>query len=286
MSLTISSLDDQKRALSLIYDTGIVFLTYGILWALVVFLGGFDVHPAAPLNAIKAYKASWPDWFLWSMGGSAIAGALLFGVNPYRRGGNYGGAHFATEKEISKDLKLRGDTGLILGIHRRDYLRMDEPLSVLIYAPPGSGKTAGVIIPSLLSCGNSALVHDPKGELHDKTAGFRMRNRQRIIRFEPAAAVSAKWNPLGKEELPETLREKVSYIDRIANTLVNAGKQGDDYWTREARSPFVFFSLFPTHRDGETSLPAVRELALSQADPQGFVAELLENTPGVAATGH
>jgi type IV secretory pathway TraG/TraD family ATPase VirD4 len=169
--------------------------------------------------------------------------------------GIYGGAHFASEKEIRRDLKLRGGKGLILGIHKGEYLRMDEPLSVLIYAPPGSGKTAGVIIPSLLSCGNSALVHDPKGELHDKTAGFRMRNRQRIIRFEPAAAVSAKWNPLGKEELPDSWRERVSYIDRIANNLVNTGKQGDDYWTREARSLFVFFALYLTHRDGETSLP-------------------------------
>ncbi|SEP43172.1 type IV secretory system conjugative DNA transfer family protein [Nitrosovibrio sp. Nv6] len=281
MSLAISSLDDQKRALSLIYDTAIMFGTYAVLWGLVVFLGGFDPHPAAPLNAIKAYKASWPDWFLWSIGGSAIAGAVMFGVNPYRRGGNYGGAHFAGEKEIRNDLKLRGDEGLILGTHRSEYLRMDEPLSVLIYAPPGSGKTAGIIIPSLLSCGNSALVHDPKGELHDKTAGFRMRNGHRIIRFEPAAAGSARWNPLGKDELPETWSERISYIDRIANSLVNAGKQGDDYWTREARSLFVFFSLFLTFRDGETSLPGVREFALSQADPQGFVADLLENTPGL-----
>jgi type IV secretion system protein VirD4 len=206
---------------------------------------------------------------------------LLFGGNPYRRGGTYGGAHFASEREIRNDLKLRGDQGVILGIHRNEYLRMNEPLSVLVYAPPGSGKTAGIIIPSLLSCGNSALVHDPKGELYDKTAGFRMRNKQHIIRFEPAAAISAKWNPLGKEELPETWSERISYIDRIANNLVNAGKQGDDYWTREARSLFVFFALFLVFRDGESSLPGVREFALSQADPQGFVADLLENTPGL-----
>jgi type IV secretion system protein VirD4 len=279
MSGAISSLDDQKQALSLVYDTAAVFITY-TLWVLVVVLyGGLEWHPAAPFNAIKQFRLNWPEWFAYASGGSLIAGALVFGLNPFRRGGSYGGAHFASEKEILKELKLRAATGLILGVLNGKFLRTDEPLSVLIYAPPGSGKTAGIIIPSLLSCNYSALVHDPKGELHDKTSGLRAQHGQRIIRFEPAGEGGAAWNPLAASEMPESWGNKIAHVDRIAASIVVAKKGDDeDYWTREARSMFVFFTLFLLHRDGETSLPAVRSFALAQGDPQAFIADLLDNT--------
>ncbi len=275
----LSSLDDSKRALALVYDALAVVLTYAAWWAAVVLIGDLAPHPAAPLNAIKAFKLDWPSWYVWATGGALTFGALAFGLNPFRRGGSYGGAHFATRKEIRKDLKLRDREGVILGIEGGQYLRTNEPLSVLIYAPPGSGKTAGIIIPSLLSCSNSALVHDPKGELYDKTAGFRAKSGHKVYRFEPAAEDSTGWNPLGKGELPDSWAAVLSHVDRIGTSIVMAGKSGDDYWTREARSVFTFFCLYLIHRDGETSLPDIREFALSKSDPQGFVAELLDSNP-------
>ena len=42
-------------------------------------------------------------------------------------------------------------------------------------APPGSGKTAGMIIPNLLSVLNSCVTLDIKGELYKKTAGYRQK---------------------------------------------------------------------------------------------------------------
>lgn len=281
MSAALSSTTENRRALGLVFDLVAIVSTYALWVAAVVVAGDQPLHAAAPLNALKAYKLQPPSWYLWCTGVAFLLGAVVFGLNPFRRGGSYGGAHFATEKEIRANLKLRSSSGLIMGQLNGQYLRTDEPLSVLIYAPPGSGKTAGVIIPSLLSCGNSALVHDPKGELHEKTAGFRAKQGHTIWRFEPAAAQSHGWNPLGKGELPEAWAGQVAHVDRIAASLMHAGKDELDYWTREARSMFVFFTLFLIFRDGETSLPAVRAFALAQQDPQAFIAGLLDDNPGL-----
>lgn len=277
----IASETASRKALGLLYDALALVSTYCVWWGSVVLVGNRPASFAAPLNVFRGFSQSPPDWFLACTAASLIAGALLFGLNPFRRAGGYGGAHFATDHEIRQQLRLRSRTGLILGEANGEYLRTDEPLSVLIYAPPGSGKTAGLIIPSLLSCGNSALVHDPKGELHEKTAGFRSRQGHTIWRFEPAATQSHAWNPLGKGELPPTWAGQVAHVDRIAASLIFGGKDETDYWTREARSMFMFFSLFLIFRDDETSLPKVRAFALAQQDPQDFIAGLLDNTPGL-----
>ncbi len=47
------------------------------------------------------------------------------------------------------------------------------PLSALVVAPPGTGKTSGIILPNLFTVPNSTLALDIKGELYAKSAGYR-----------------------------------------------------------------------------------------------------------------
>ena len=102
---------------------------------------------------------------------------------------DYGSASFAKENDFER-MGINHKEGLILGtlMHKGEYklIRATKPLSSLVVASPGSGKTAGIIIPNLLSVPNSCIVTDIKGELYAKTAGYRQKHFNNEIQlFSP-----------------------------------------------------------------------------------------------------
>lgn len=255
--------------------------------------GGIQFSLYAPLLIIKQFP--WPAWLQHSFLGSLCFAGLLLVFNPFsfnRAKDEYGGAHFADKREIKKQgLLSRG--GLIIGMKRfglgRRFLRLDAPLSVLIHAGPGSGKTAGIILPALLSCNHSAVVHDSKGEICDLTHGYRS-TFSHIIKFAPGEQESAAWNPLAASELPQkpveaapgldawrVWWEKVeTAVERLAVSLLPPEKEGDDHWTRSARSIFTFWALLEIYEHGETSIPSILKRAL-MGNRQGLIEEALIN---------
>lgn len=254
-------------------------LAFGCLMVVFWHFAGIPLEPTATVGAIrslvKARIFNWPLWAGVGAAGSLSLGALFALFNPFTSpDSSYGNAHWASEKEVKK-LGLRASSGMILGMLRGGYIRVSDPLCALIYAPPGSGKTAGAVIPTLLSCSNSMIVHDPKGELLDKT-GPRRSLAGKVIKFAPGEAESAKWNPFSRRELPRDWADIQTAIDRIANSLF-LGKDEGDFWTLEARSIFMFWALFLVHKNGETSFPEILEKALETSDPQGLIAESLDN---------
>ncbi|MGL2341890.1 type IV secretory system conjugative DNA transfer family protein, partial [Helicobacter pylori] len=86
-------------------------------------------------------------------------------------------------------LGVQFDNGFILGKFGFPKLRnvcYDKPLGAMIVAPPGAGKTACVALPNLLTLPNSCIITDIKGELRDKTAGYRQKFlNNRILIFNP-----------------------------------------------------------------------------------------------------
>lgn len=105
--------------------------------------------------------------------------------NRYRQTPNiFGDARWAKEEDINEmakrdligfeDAKLPEQKLFILGKFKDRLLRMGETLSVLLLAPPGTGKSVGFIVPSIVELdGASIFVHDQKPELWDMTAGHR-----------------------------------------------------------------------------------------------------------------
>ena len=270
-----------KSTICKLMDFSTILVFYLIFWAGVVFFGELplsldNLYLNAPLLALKKLSFPYPDWFQYSFLGALGVAAFVPILNPFRtKSGLYGSAHFAVEKEI-KQMGLRDKTGLILAVKGRDYIRTNEPLSCLIYAPPGSGKTAGIIIPSLISCSNSAIVHDPKGELYAKT--HRRRSEfSKIIKFSPGEAGSLQWNPLSKEELPSQWEDIENHVDRISSTVIpDNPKNPGDHWPRAARNFFMFWALFLIHRDGETSLPSILEEPLKTSSVQDSIAVIID----------
>ena len=103
------------------------------------------------------------------------------------------------------------------------YVRHSSPeaaLSMLLTAPPGGGKTAGFAIPTILSHDKSSMViHDIKGELYEKTAGYR-KTIGPVVRMAWSDALGACFNFISPTHaLPGSKRYRV--LKPKLNELLN-----------------------------------------------------------------
>lgn len=116
--------------------------------------------------------------------------------------------------------------GWLDGKGRMHYLRHDGPEHVLTYAPTRSGKGVGLVIPTLLSWGQSAVITDLKGELWALTAGWRQQHaKNKVLRFEPAASTgSVCWNPL--DEIRICTENEVGDVQNLATLIVDPDGKG------------------------------------------------------------
>ena len=129
-------------------------------------------------------------------------------------------------------------------------LKMDECLSALLLAPAGTGKTVGVVIPTVLDNDNvSMIINDPKVELVPKTSAYRASVGPTFIfnwaeRDEPERGIYyPSWNPLSPENMPTEAEAKTTYIQTIVNSLV-AENVKDPHWSNTARAALTGFINF------------------------------------------
>jgi type IV secretion system protein VirD4 len=90
----------------------------------------------------------------------------------------FGDTRWADESDIEKMSKkdLIGFDGnlFVVGKFKDKFIRMKETLSVLLLAPPGTGKTVAFIVPSTVLMDKSCiLLNDQKPELFHMTSGHR-----------------------------------------------------------------------------------------------------------------
>lgn len=135
-------------------------------------------------------------------------------------------------------------TMILLGKWKNKLVRMTDSLSVLCVGGIGTGKTAGIIIPNILTLDDCCLmIHDLWGTIYDKTAGYRAKLGPVIrVCFEGIDKPDKNvffptWNPLGEGELPPPSPGRQNYIGGLAFFLVPDGPVGTDpYWTKAGRS--------------------------------------------------
>lgn len=178
-----------------------------------------------------------------------IAGVI---TNPYRFQSNiHGSARIAELSDIKKMGLLNGFCQVI-GRYKGQLLKLPETLSTLCCAPPGTGKTVGVVMPTIFhSPGMSIVVNDPKPELCFKTTGARAKVGPVFVinwgaEDNPAEGIYyPSWNPLSPSAIPAPGPDRDMYIDSMCNVLVEDPKGGaDPHWSKTGRAALTGFLHF------------------------------------------
>lgn len=163
----------------------------------------------------------------------------------------FGGGRLATFADVKK-MKLFNGFVIVLGRFKGKLLKMPETLSALVVAPPGTGKTVGVVIPTILeSPGMSIIVNDPKPELCFNTSGYRATQGPVFIinwgaEDDPSKGIYyPSWNPLSASCLPPPGPARDMYIDSMVAVIVEEPKGGaDPHWSKTGRNAMSGFLHF------------------------------------------
>lgn len=201
----------------------------------------------------QVFSAATALLLLGLSGGGGLA-LLVGGAAPKGRVRGWGGLAEA------RTAGLLEKSGCVLGeLHGRPLITADlRP--TLVTGGTRSGKGRGHVVPSLLSWTESALVHDPKGELWRTTAGWRSRFSHALV-FNPRSPTSARWNPLAEiQPGPGELAQ----VQRLVAILSDPGGVRDDeaIWDKSASEILeaVILHVLYTADDGDKSLVTVRAL--------------------------
>jgi type IV secretion system protein VirD4 len=173
----------------------------------------------------------------------------------------YGSARWADDADV-REARLIQDKGIVLGLWNGQYLRHDGPEHVIAVAPTRSGKGVGLVVPTLLTWGHSAVIHDIKGENWTLTAGWRSRFSHCLL-FDPTNPLSARFNPLLEVRKGEL---EVRDVQNIADILVDpdGAREQRDHWEKTAHALLVGTILHVLYAEPEKTLSRV---ATFLADP-------------------
>jgi len=151
----------------------------------------------------------------------------------------HGDADWADEKAIKK-AGLRSNKGVLLGNSKKGYLIAGGFQHILLFAPTGSGKGVGFVIPNLLYWEDSVIVHDIKLENYELTSGYRRKMGQKVVLWNPASpdGITHCYNPL--DWVSPKMGQMVDDVQKISNLILPE----QDFWENEARSLFVGVVLY------------------------------------------
>ena len=153
----------------------------------------------------------------------------------------YGDAKWASQKDVEQ-AKLRAKTGLLLGKDEKGNFVSSGYQHALLFAPTGSGKGVGFVIPNLLFWQDSCVVHDIKLENFELTSGWRTKGLgQECYLWNPTdpEGRTHRYNPM--DWISKKPGQMVDDIQKMANLLL---PKATDFWESEARSLFVGIALY------------------------------------------
>ncbi len=143
---------------------------------------------------------------------------------------------------------------MVLGYFKKKPLKLPKTLSVLCLAPPGTGKTEAIALPTIFECTNvSMIINDPKPEMDMKSSGFRSERVGPVFimdwagQDEPDKGIYyPSWNPLSPGHIPFSTEQRELYVDYICDVLVPdaVGSSADPHWTQSGRAGLAGFIQF------------------------------------------
>ena len=264
------------RQILVVFTTIILTTWYATQWVALQF--DYDAYLGTGFAELGNHKiyAPWSLFKWWyqfdayaphifSRGGQIAAGGGLLGIifaviGSVLRGrsakalNTFGSSRWANDKQIKK-AGLFGERGVFLGRTAHDYIRHDGPEHVMAIAPTRSGKGVGLVIPTLLSWTDSAVIHDIKGENWQLTSGWRSTFSHCLL-FDPTNAQSAKYNPLLEVRKGEC---EVRDVQNIADILVDPEGMLErrNHWEKTAHSLLVGAILHILYAERDKTLARV-----------------------------
>jgi|GEM_PF-278818 len=151
----------------------------------------------------------------------------------------HGEARWAEEHDIVK-MGLRTKEGMVIGKNTKGYLVAAGFQHTLLFAPTGSGKGVGFVIPNLLYWKESVFVHDIKLENYELTSGWRAQQGQQVFVWNPADpdGITHCYNPI--DWVSTKPGQMVDDVQKIANLILPE----KEFWNNEARTLFVGVVLY------------------------------------------
>lgn len=176
--------------------------------------------------------------------------APLMDWRPFKKSESiHGNAKWADDKAIRK-MGLKAKRGVLLGMHRGKFLIADDYQHILLFAPTGSGKGVGFVIPNLLFWQDSVIIHDIKLENYELTSGYRKNKlHQKTFLWNPADpdGISHCYNPM--DWISKKSGKMVDDVQKIANFLLPE----QEFWQNEGRSLLVGVMLYLLADDSKPS---------------------------------
>jgi len=151
----------------------------------------------------------------------------------------HGDAKWATQADIDR-CGLRSKEGMLLGVDDSGYFVAAGFQHTLLFAPTGSGKGVGFVIPNLLFWQESCVVHDIKLENHQLTSGWRESIGQKCYVWAPGDPDGNThcYNPI--DWVSTKPGQMVDDVQKLASLILP--KQ--EFWENEARSLFLGVVLY------------------------------------------
>lgn len=137
---------------------------------------------------------------------------------------------------------------------------MAELVPVLAVAPPGTGKSAGIVIPAILTSDAISLVIHDEYDLHVMTSGRRSELGPVTVLHLGAAPSNGSLNPLSRSWLPRDPASRSSYVNRIAEALSPEDRLASAILSRSITEAIA-------DGDGTTFAAVDRILGAGPADP-------------------
>jgi len=212
-----------------------------------------------------------------------------------------GTARWATWADLRRYRPRRGQAKVMLGrLQGRVVALVGELmyLNVLVVAPPGMGKTSGLIIPNLFAergdrarrwwrrarLGRSLVITDLKGELAQKTLAALSRTHRCVVLDVYAPATSAAWNPLAHVTTAAEVREFVECWFKNTGGTSTTDKYFDNSTMLLMQAGILH--LKEVHRRdgrGEPTLADLRAFLQQGLDGPAKVTQALLDSPSRAA---
>lgn len=162
---------------------------------------------------------------------------------PQIRRGAMGSSHFCTMREY-KRFRREDEDGLVLlgafwgankqrldmGVGRFCLSGEDISRGLLTLGGPGSGKTQGIILPTIadrMLSGHSLIVADPQGEITKHVLKYAAYTKHLIVVHDPTSTIGPRYN------LAEGI-DNVSDARAIADVLIPTANGDNRFWSDSA----------------------------------------------------